>query len=292
VIYCQSFEKKLGQLCILKSSSGPTVEEPDDNRSQLVVHTKITTSTTITTTNNSLNPINQQNINSVSTTVSTGGQFISHGILVGADKLSKHIESGAEKLKGMIDPNDTPAQVPDNIKHTLSVAKRVTPLLVDISGMLVKSVHTVVKGVGNIAAEQIKAKISTNSQVDLDDPKVIAAKNLGRTTAHAIITIWNSLEDAGMILLSSTGKATVNVVDHKYGKEAAKVTADGFSVAQDVVQTGNTLKGLGVKGLVKGVAKETTKNLIGLDEHQQNNALPPTAPQGLLLPATPNNPNK
>jgi len=287
-------KKKLGQLCILKSSSQPTVEEPDDNHSQIVVHSSVsnTTTTIVTTTNNSLNPINQQNINSISTTVSTGGQFISHGILVGADKLSKHIESGAEKLKGFIDPNETPAQVPDNIKHTLSVAKRVTPLLVDISGMLVKSVHTVVKGVGSIAAEQIKQKMKeSNSQVDFEDPKVIAAKNLGRTTANAIITIWNSLEDAGMVLISSTGKATVNVVNHKYGQEAAKVTADGFSVAQDVVQTGATLKTMGVKGIVKGVAKETTKNLIGLEE-EQNKALPPATPQNLLLPATPNKTNK
>jgi len=267
----------------------PTVEEPDDkSNTQLIIHLGAVPATTtivpLQPTSTSLNPINHENINSLSQTVGTGSQYLSQGILTGADLLSKKIESASEKIKGMIDPNETPVQVPANIKNTLYMAKKVTPLLVDLSGMLVRSVQTVVKGVGGLAAEHIKTNLlASGNKIDTEDPTVLAAKNLGRNTAKAIITIWNSLEDAGMVLLASTGKATVNVVHHKYGEEAASVTADGFSVAKDVVETSNKLRGLGVKGIVKGVAKESARNVMGLED--SSNA-PPTITYPVTTPPT------
>jgi len=272
----------------------PTVEEPDDkSNTQLIIHLgAVPATTTIVplqpSSTTSLNPINHENMNSLSQTVGTGSQYLSQGILTGADLLSKKIESASEKIKGMIDPNETPVQVPANIKNTLYMAKKVTPLLVDLSGMLVKSVQTVVKGVGGFAADRIKTNlIASGNKIDTEDPTVLAAKNLGRNTAKAIITIWNSLEDAGMVLLASTGKATVNVVQHKFGEEVATVTADGFSVAKDVVESSNKLKGLGVKGIVKGVAKESARNVMGFGDHAPPTiAYPVTTPPTITYPDT------
>jgi len=63
--------------------------------------------------------------------------------------------------------------------------------------------------------------------------------------------------------MNSTGKAVVNIVHHKYGEEASKLTQDGIAVATDVVKTTNTIKSMGMKGLAKIAAKESTKTIIG-----------------------------
>jgi len=300
-IYCQRWEQKLSQICLLKLSNlslpvdpSPTIEDPDESNKQLIIHLGATpAATTIVplqpSSTTTFNPINHENINSLSQTVGTGSQYISHGILTGADLISKKIESASEKIKEMIDPSETPVQVPANIKTTLNMAKKVTPLLVDLSGMLVRSVQTVVKGVGGFAADHIKTNlIASGNKIDTEDPTVAAAKHLGRNTAKAIITIWNSLEDAGMVLLASTGKATVNVVQHKFGEEVATVTADGFSVAKDVMESSNKLKGLGVKLVVKGVAKESVRNVMGWeDKNAPPITYPVTAPPTITYPDTP-----
>jgi len=262
-IYCERFEEKISQICILKSSvTKPSIiEDPDDElQDQLVVQPTVTI-----TKESQITIFTEDRIHSVAQTVNVSGQWVSHGILVGADFLSKRITSSAEKFKDLIEPSENPTQVPETIKNTLRIAKQITPHVVELSGMFVNTVHTVVKGVGYLAADQIKNKIQTKHNVDFNDPRIVAAKNLGKVSAHAIVSIWNSLEEAGMTLLNSTGKAVVNIVHHKYGEEAGKVTQDGFAVAQDVVKTTTTLKTMGVKGLVRIAAKESTKTLIGND---------------------------
>jgi hypothetical protein len=258
-IYCERFEEKISQICIFKgSTTKPSkIEDPEDEQNQLVVHPGVTI-----TQESHITIINEDRINSVAQTVDISGQWVSHGILVGADFLSKHITSSAEKIKDLIDPSENPPQIPETIKNTLSIAKQITPHIAELSGMLVSTVHTVVKGVGSLAADQIKTKIRSSNKVELEDPRIVAAKNLGRVGARTFVTIWNSLEEAGMTLMNSTGKAVVGIVHHKYGEEAGKVTQDGFSVATDVVKTTNTLKSMGMKGLVKVAAKESTKTLI------------------------------
>jgi len=99
----------------------------------------------------------------------------------------------------------------------------------------------------------------------IDDPRLTAAKNLGKAGAVAFINIWNSLENAGMTLATSTGKAAVNVIHHKYGDEAGKVASDGLVVATDVMQTSKILNSIGVKGFAKGVVKHSTKTFIGIE---------------------------
>jgi len=191
----------------------------------------------------------------------------------------------------VIEPSENPPQIPDTIKSTISIAKQITPHIAELSGLLVSSVHTVVRGVGTIAADQLKARMGNNAEIK--DPRILAAKNLGKASANAFVNVWNSLEEAGMTLMSSTGKAVVNIVNHKFGDEAGQVAKDGFAVAQDVVVTSQTLRSMGMRGLAKTAAKHTTKTIIGLDEPPSITTPQITAElttnefQDLILPPTP-----
>lgn len=270
-IYCQRFEQKLTEICTFKSSvTQPSkIEEPDDiPQNQIVIHQEVEAAPL------PLAIINQENINSITEKVEIGGQWVSHGILVGAEFISKKIESSVEKLKEVIVPVENPPEVPETIKNTISLAKQVTPHLAEFSGLLVSSVHSVVKGVGHLAAEQIKSRLSnSNGDNKEEDPRLTAAKNLGKTSAVALVSIWHSLDEAGMNIMNSTGKAVVNIVHHKYGEEIGKVTKDGISVAQDVVLTTNTLKSMGVKSLAKKAVKQSTKTFVGIGKSNKSSTL-------------------
>jgi len=261
-IYCQKFEEKLAQICIFKTSvtTPSSVEEPsEDTNTQIVVASNSTAgvSTQVTV-------FHEQKINSLAKKVEIGGSMISYGISVGAGYISKGIETGAEKLKDYINPAEVAPEIPETIKTTLKVAKQVTPHIVTVTGVLASGIHAVARGVGNLAVGAVKEKVGYNPN-KVDDPRVTAAKNLGKAGAVAFINIWNSLEDAGITLATSTGKAAVNVIHHKYGDEAGKVASDGLVVATDVMQTSKILNTIGVKGFAKGVVKHSTKTLMGIE---------------------------
>jgi hypothetical protein len=261
-IYCQKFQEKLAQICIFKTSvtRPSSVEEPsEDTNKQIVVASNSTSGDS-----NQVTVFHEQNINSMAKKVEIGGSMLSHGISVGAGYISKGIETGAEKLKDYINPAEVAPEIPETIKTTLKIAKQVTPHIVTVTGVLASGIHAVARGVGNLAVDAMKEKVGYNPN-KVDDPRVTAAKNLGKAGAVAFLSIWNSLEDAGMTLATTTGKAAVNVIHHKYGDEAGKVASDGLVVATDVMQTSKILNSIGVKGFAKGVVKHSTKTLIGIE---------------------------
>jgi hypothetical protein len=296
-IYCEKFEEKLAQICVLKASvTRPSkIEEPDEEaETQIVVASTVeTVSNEEVSVQREVTIFHEEKINSMAQKVDFGGQLLSHGILVGADFISKHIETGAEKLKDYINPVETAPEIPETIKTTLKIAKQVTPHIVELTGALASTVHAVAKGVGNYAVESVKEKLrsSDSNKISLDDPRITAAKNLGKAGAVAFVSIWSSLEEAGMNLTSSTGKAVVNIIHHKYGDEAGQVASDGIAVAQDVLQTGQTLKSMGIRRIAKGVVKDSTKTLIGVEKKNKPEkvtvAITEDDFETFALPATP-----
>jgi len=281
-IYCQKFEAKLAQICTFKTSviTPSSIEEPyEDTNTQIVVASNSNEG------NNQITVFQEQNINSLAKKVEIGGSMLSYGISVGAGYISKGIETGAEKLKDYINPAEVAPEIPETIKTTLKIAKQVTPHIVTVTGVLASGIHAVARGVGNLAVGAVKDKVGYNPN-SVDDPRVTAAKNLGKAGAVAFINIWNSLEDAGMTLATTTGKAAVNVINHKYGDEAGKVASDGFLVATDVMQSSKILSSIGVKGFAKGVVKHSTKTLIGIEGPKVTVEL--NEDEFVSLPAPPN----
>ncbi len=89
---------------------------------------------------------------------------------------------------------------------------------------------------------------------------VFHAANFDSPTCVATtpVTVWEALENAGKTVLTASSGATVNVVQHKYGSEAAEVVGQSFAVGADVFYTVNNVRSLGVKKLAKRAAKKST----------------------------------
>lgn len=66
---------------------------------------------------------------------------------------------------------------------------------------------------------------------------VRSAVDVGGATVRGVVSVWEALENAGHTVLSASSGATVSIVQHKYGSEAATVMSQGFAMSGDIVQT-------------------------------------------------------
>jgi hypothetical protein len=71
------------------------------------------------------------------------------------------------------------------------------------------------------------------------------------------VSVWDALETAGKTILTASSGATVTVVQHKYGSEAAEVVSQSFSLGTDIYTTASNVRSLGVRKLAKRAAKKT-----------------------------------
>lgn len=287
-VYYNLFEEKLQKHCMFKKNSSIpspcTIEEPEsdeENNSEIIVDLQ---SPTGGSGEDDVHIWNNQNqklaiVNKIENRLSTlvtdadlldvaskvdfGGKVISHGILKGGEYLEKTLRSNSQKLKEHIQPTEKPIEIPESIRRSLEVAKTITPHFVTFSDTVISGVSVFAKEMAGTASDYVVKKMNEKTGKNSDeipDPRITAAKELGKAGFVAAVTIWNSLEEAGMNLFTSTGDVVVDLINHKFGANAGDTIRDGFLVAQDVVKTTQSIQSFGVKGITKKVVKQSTKS--------------------------------
>jgi len=114
------------------------------------------------------------------------------------------------------------------------------------------------EGMGRMTARVVKKTFGSKKSKQ-KSPTLQAVEDLGIASLRGITSIWESLETAGQTLLSTTRESTVDLVDHKYGEECAKVVDEGLSIGTDVIKTAVNIRALGPKAIAKSVAKNSGK---------------------------------
>jgi hypothetical protein len=74
--------------------------------------------------------------------------------------------------------------------------------------------------------------------------------------------VWDGLEKAAVTLGKDTAVATHDIVQHKYGDEAAAATREGLVVAGEVGKAAWHVNAIGVSGIVRRTAAETAVHLV------------------------------
>eukprot|EP00026_Physarum_polycephalum_P006260 Phypoly_transcript_06302.p1 GENE.Phypoly_transcript_06302~~Phypoly_transcript_06302.p1 ORF type:complete len:569 (+),score=132.21 Phypoly_transcript_06302:42-1748(+) len=230
-------------------------------------------------------PLAAKALNTLSSGINTGANALVEGITTGSQKLAAGARSGSEFIRSRITPSPEPAKVPEPVVSTVYVAGKLSPVCVAVSKVLITSLAAIADEVGKTVAKGITASKS-NKPSTPSGPTATAAKQVGKTSLQAFVNIWEALEQAGKLLLSETSNITVELVDTKYGAQAAEVTKAGLNVAGDVVMTAYNLDQLGLKQIATKAAKQagkhTVKGIMGVTDDKP--ALP--APQEkLALPA-------
>eukprot|EP01114_Cavostelium_apophysatum_P015746 TRINITY_DN4356_c0_g1_i1.p1 TRINITY_DN4356_c0_g1~~TRINITY_DN4356_c0_g1_i1.p1 ORF type:complete len:505 (+),score=113.21 TRINITY_DN4356_c0_g1_i1:113-1627(+) len=255
--YLHIFENKLEEVCTLRTQELPTVvpiQMPSDS-------TQIAKTASAEIIVERPKDFAVTAMEKVTIGVEVGAKYAVQGIVVGARIVGDGVEKSGQYLKSKLVPNETPSTVNPKVASAIFVASKMTPICVTMSKALIKGLVKVAEEVGVAVADSLH---STDKGKELgskfNGPRTEAAKQLGKTAIVAIADVWTNLDKAGRTLMKQTSATTVEVVEHKFGKEAAKTTEEGLKVATDTVEVALNVRQLGVKQLAKKVAKETAKS--------------------------------
>jgi hypothetical protein len=290
--YLDVFEKHLSDTCNFRisqsqtSQAQPETVPPQSSSQELVVRQPSNNALAVASM-----PTVSPKVTTIANGIEQGGRYLASGIQMTGEYLASGIQSTGEYLKTKIVPNEEPSKVHPGISTTLKYASYVSPYCVKVSKGLVNGLVTIAKEVGkasaqSIAETEIWKRSTSGSQSFISPSKMQAAKEIGKASLSAFVNVWDSLDTSGRILLDSTKRTTVDVVTHKYGPEAGEAVNHGLKVGVDVIETGYTLKNMGLKKFSKTALLTTGSELLE-DENLQPPPLPPK-PEVLTLP--PNSP--
>ncbi|XP_066999747.1 protein spartin [Anabrus simplex] len=198
-----------------------------------------------------------------------GAQYISSGLVRGAEKAGQYMNIGTPKLISKITPESTPANINPNVQRGLRIAKDVTGTAVQITGFVASRIGCATVALGRYLAPHIQkqgTRLLTKTW-NMSEPE--ASKKVGSVlevaagAAESFGTIYEGLERSAGILASSLANNTVKVVEHKYGIQAGAATGDTFQAVGNVLVAGHTVKFLTTpKGLIKKTATGAGRGIL------------------------------
>jgi len=186
------------------------------------------------------------------------GQLI-RGILWCGDVTVEQLRWGNSFLKKRLQPNDNPSEVSPQAMRRLKRAKRVSRMSENVAAGILSGV---VKLTGYITGSVVNSKAGQKFFSLLPGEVLLASLD-------AFGKIFDAVEVAGKSVLSTSSVVTTEVVSHKYGEQAGKLTNEGLGAAGHMIGTAWTIsklrKALNPKNavkattLAKSAAKEAAK---------------------------------
>lgn len=175
------------------------------------------------------------------------GQLIK-GILWCGDVTVEQLRWGNSFLKKRLQPNDNPSEISPQAMRRIKRAKRVTRMSEKVA---VGVLSGVVKLAGFITGSVVNSKAGKKF-FSLMPGEVLLA------SLDAFGSVCDAVEVAGKSVLSTSSVATTELVSHKYGDQAGKLTNEGLGAAGHMVGTAWTISKLRNALNPKNAVKTTT----------------------------------
>ncbi|CAK9256985.1 unnamed protein product [Sphagnum jensenii] len=193
--------------------------------------------------------------------IATGSGQIIRGIFWIRDSTVAQLESGSIYVQGKIKPNAQPSNISPRILRNLQRVRYMSKATENVAkGVL----YGIVKTVGFFSGAVITSSVGKKFFRLM--PGEVALVSL-----DAFAKLFDALEKATTDVLQSTSLMTQNVVAHRYGEPAGKVTEETLATAGHVVATAWTVSKLrkalnpkeGIKPTTKtAFVKSVAKNVI------------------------------
>ncbi|KAK4058000.1 hypothetical protein OIO90_000739 [Microbotryomycetes sp. JL221] len=190
--------------------------------------------------------------NPTNSSIITAGDWISKGIIVGAEGLARSFEWGADRLTSK-PPTDKPMTFSPTAQNRADKANQYTGQVVKVSGKAAAAIGEVATNVG----ARIGKATGLQQTADGKPPKGL--RGVVNKSLVAFNTVVDSLETGGKTLLASGTKSTTQVVNHRYGPEAAQLSSKVGTSVQHVALVYIDARGVSRKALLKSVGKGAFK---------------------------------
>lgn len=189
------------------------------------------------------------------------------GIVKGANLASVGIRKAGDMFKSRTKAADADTPVSSSTKAHVKRAKATATAAATVTNGLVKSVAAIATSLG-----QGLAKSAGDTERGAAVKRAIATKNgqnVRQVAAAGLVafsTVWEALEQSARIVGTSTADTASDVVQHKYGEEAAAVAADGMKAVGQSALAMYNVSHLGVKAVVRKTATSAAKHTLQLED--------------------------
>lgn len=197
----------------------------------------------------------------------TGAQYLSSGLVKGAEKASELISHNTPKLISKLEPETSPRHVPSSVRTGVKVARDVTGTAVSVTGYVAGKIGGATMALGRYLAPHIqrggtkllkKAGVAEDTAAD----QVGGVLTIAAGAVEGFGTVYTGLEQSAKILGTSLADNTVQVVQYKYGEPMGEVTEHSLYTVGNVVLATNNVKNLTPKGIAKKTAKDAGKAVV------------------------------
>ena len=128
--------------------------------------------------------------------------------------------------------NEEETEVSEETKERLEKARVISHAAMHVTGGLIEGVTNVAMTLGSAFAGAIKdTEAGKKMQSGAQSSTGQELRKVAGAGVHAFANVWNALELSARTVGKATSDATVDVMEHKYGKQAADATRQGFSAA-------------------------------------------------------------
>lgn len=175
--------------------------------------------------------------------IEAGGNLICKGIDFSSYWITIGITKGGQELKKSIKPLDEPTKIDPKWESSFASASNAT-----------SSVRGATKAISTTAIDFFSYIIDKSMGRSLKSgcPAV-------KSTARASIRVIDTLGDAaGNILYATTDTAT-ELIEHRYGQNAANVAQHGGNVAKNSYKAQDNIRKIGTRSIIKAVGKVAGK---------------------------------
>ncbi|KAF4523403.1 hypothetical protein B566_EDAN007874 [Ephemera danica] len=190
-----------------------------------------------------------------------GAQYLSYGLVKGAEKAGELISSTTPKVMAKIQPDPEPKPIPPNVKKGMKVAKNVTGTAVQVTGFVANKIGSATMALGRWMAPHVQTQgtklLSRMSGLSEQEAagKMEGALEVTAGAVQGVSTVYTALE-------RSAGLLATNMCDMMYGRPAGEITDDTLQTVGNAAVAGYTASSLTVKGITKRAAKNAGKAVL------------------------------
>ncbi|XP_055608557.1 protein spartin-like [Uranotaenia lowii] len=213
-------------------------------------------------------PVTRSTSANVSANIIKGAFYVSKGLVKGAEKTGEFISYSTPYVISKLRKEDAPAQVPDNVRSGIEIAKSVTGTAVNVTSYVAGKVGSATMALGRFLAPHIQKhgsnllSYSTGMTSEDASEKVHGALTICAGAVEGFGTVYSGLEKSASILGNSLSNSTVQIVQHKYGNEAGQVVGSSLDTVGNVINVSHNMNYITPKGIAKRTAKNAGKALV------------------------------
>lgn len=212
----------------------------------------------------------------VSSGIDKGAAYAVKGIALGALLLSSGIKKGSAWYKQHYMNNNASANIPQQPSQQSSVVHNRLQTAAKVSGAAVQ-VSSALMSVA-VAASNTLSHYLTNYLNDTDvvkriqqadTPREQAIKGVVNSGVSGLINIWESLELAGLSLLTDSSSAIVDTLNSTHGEHYGALAASAGVAVKNTAQAAIALRKCTVNSIAKSAIKATTQQVLHHPSSQQ-----------------------